>query len=160
MTKRTTALRAKAAPAKTETRKSPNVRRPSLSVVSNAHPKPSRLDVNVKALPFPKDDTVQVTLTLPADLWAKTAPLLSQRGLELSDFLRASLRTLPERKLVYGLQMALQLGKYKGEVLETIIRLDPTYIQWMIKNVERFAISEQAFDLLDELLTTKQEQYA
>lgn len=47
----------------------------------------------------------------------------------------------------------IQFGKWAGQTLRTVIERDPSYVQWALREVNNFYISEEAQQLLDEALS-------
>jgi hypothetical protein len=110
------------------------------------------IDKAVAKVAREKLDEKRVLVRVPRELYDEVMPLLNQRGLSLSDFVRASLRAIPVRMMVYSLSTPLQVGKYRGETLDTVIRMNPKYVQWMLNNTDIFKVDADGYALLTELL--------
>ena len=87
-------------------------------------------------------------LVLEPEIDAALRALAAERGMDLSTLVRLFLRNMAVKSNYYGLDTALRFGKYNGETVETIIRFDPSYIEWCLKNIEGMHLSEEALDLL------------
>ena len=48
----------------------------------------------------------------------------------------------------YDLDDLLTFGKYKNEIIEDIIDLDPKYIEWALKDVSWFGLTDEALEEL------------
>jgi hypothetical protein len=97
-----------------------------------------------------KNKTIQVTL--PTNILRKLEEQASRRELDVSDFIRIALRSMSRKSKFFAMGDTLTFGKYEDEVLDTVIQTDPTYIVWCIRNIEGFLVSEEAEDLLIEVL--------
>ena len=86
------------------------------------------------------------------DLYARLADFAASRGLSVETLARIALSGLLRAGRFYALDTPLAFGKYVGENMETVIRLDPGYVRWAIEHVDGLCISEPATRLLDELL--------
>lgn len=47
----------------------------------------------------------------------------------------------------------IEFGVYKGESIESVIRKDPHYIEWAMKNVKKFKLTKEEKKLLSENLS-------
>lgn len=78
----------------------------------------------------------QVTLTapiyLPASLIAEATEKLGEREIELETFVAIYLRMVLRSKTILDLEDIIPFGKYQGEIVEHIVRIDPSYVQWLI----------------------------
>lgn len=98
---------------------------------------------------------ITVDIILPQELLDKALPILEKRDLELSAFVAVHLQGLvtgAKANRPLALADEMPLGKYKGAVVEDIIRADPKYIAWLLGNAERFGMDTEATELLNELL--------
>jgi hypothetical protein len=62
---------------------------------------------------------------------------------------------------ILTLEDAMKFGKHIGETIEQIANDNPTYIEWMIENIENIAFSEDVIselDLSDEAIETNLEK--
>lgn len=57
--------------------------------------------------------------------------------------------------MMYRLEDPIRFGKYKPEglTIEQIIDNDPTYIEWLIDNVDHFNLDDEAFDYYEVQLS-------
>lgn len=90
----------------------------------------------------------QVTLELPVKLYEKASSILYARGTTLDDFVRLQLLRLTKNEKFYDVQDPMTFGKYRDELVGTIIRADPEYMVWCLQNVAGFGLTPQALDLL------------
>ena len=47
-----------------------------------------------------------------------------------------------------GLKCEVVFGKHKGKLLEDIISSDPSYIEWQLRENDKFVISQKASEIL------------
>ncbi len=74
-----------------------------------------------------------IAIYLPASLVAEAREKLeTEREIELEIFLAIYLRMICRTKTYLHLEDKLPFGKYVGEVVENICRIDPAYIAWLI----------------------------
>ena len=50
---------------------------------------------------------------------------------------------------MFNLNTRLNFGKYRDELLSTVIRKDPGYVEWCLENLDWFEISDGAERELD-----------
>lgn len=101
-----------------------------------------------------KPYVVEVSNLLPGVIEAFEKKLIDH-GSSPGAFLRMSIRSYISMRPIYDLQDELLIGKFKGTPLEDVIRIQPTYISWMLENVQGFRITGQACNLLAEILTAE-----
>jgi hypothetical protein len=77
--------------------------------------------------------------------------ILRERGTTIEAFLTFQLRGLTRKAKVYHLREQLTFGKYEGEFLEDIIRTEPGYITWCLRNLVNFVIDPIALELLSQM---------
>lgn len=99
----------------------------------------------------------ELVVHVPDELAAQVGSLLQARGVSVEEavaiYLRSLLRINRALK-VYDLGDKLLFGKYRGELLESVIRVDPRYMRFMVTVAERpLMISEAAGKLLEEAET-------
>lgn len=97
----------------------------------------------------------ELTVNLPTKLADDILSLLSDRGLELDEVVRLYLRsmvTTSKRGRALNVNDEFQFGKYKDEEVGVIIRAEPSYIQWCLKNLEHFNLDPDALVLLETML--------
>jgi hypothetical protein len=50
----------------------------------------------------------------------------------------------------YGLYNRMDFGQYEGEYVQDVIRLDPGYITWCLKNVKGFKLTRETEERYEE----------
>lgn len=100
-------------------------------------------------LSVPKDYSV----VLSESLYEKLTSFAASRGIDLESLIRVATTNVMRASRYYDLDTILVFGKYSGETLETIVRLDPKYVAWAMENITGLCISENAQTLLDHMLT-------
>jgi hypothetical protein len=50
--------------------------------------------------------------------------------------------------LLRGINNVLEFGKHKGETIKDIMRTDPNYIHWALRNIPTFKLNRNALLLL------------
>jgi len=91
------------------------------------------------------------SVSLPVAVFDEVSAFAKARGLPLHELVRIAVNSFTARSKLYGLKDKLRFGKYYNEALETIIRLDPNYIEWAMGKVEGFTITDKAQDLLNDI---------
>ena len=94
---------------------------------------------------------VTLRLELDRDIALRADALLTKRGTSIATFLRLKLQELllESPLTVYELDTQVQFGKYRGERLENIIRVDPGYVLYLRRTSKGFPLSEEALELLE-----------
>lgn len=100
------------------------------------------------------ENEIIVPIPMPVEMYRTLNKTLQLRQLKLGDFLRLSLRSMLSNNKIYGLNDKLRFGKYNGERMEYVIRAAPDYIQWAIRSIEGFGLTEPAQMLLDNIITS------
>lgn len=103
-----------------------------------------------------KPETDHVNVRLPTDLANRLHSFAEQRGLLLEDVVRVATSTMLRSNKFYMLDTRLQFGKYAGEMMETVVRLDPGYVRWAINKIEGIAVHDDVLKLLDHMLQETQ----
>ncbi len=49
------------------------------------------------------------------------------------------------RNRIYNIDVEFDFGKYKGKTVKELLNENPGYIDWVIRNVDGFALSREAF---------------
>lgn len=77
---------------------------------------------------------------------------LSVRGGDLGDYIEMHLRSLARQKIVLHLKDKMNFGKYYGEKVEDLVRMDPGYMAWALTS-ERgsTAFGSDVFRLMEDL---------
>jgi|ERR1700761_6394854 len=91
-------------------------------------------------------------LVLPAGIMGPWLQKLMQRNSTPEEFIRLAIRQFMNSAKVYKLHDTLCFGKYYGESLESVIKIDPSYIQWCCDSMSKFGMSQEAHDLLQQVL--------
>ncbi len=47
---------------------------------------------------------------------------------------------------IYNIDDSFDFGKYKGKTIEELLNENPGYVDWLIRNVGGFALSDEAFE--------------
>lgn len=91
---------------------------------------------------------------LPNDLVLTARQKLSERNIELETFLQIYLRMiLRASKGILGLQDEFGFGKYRGEKVEEIVKIDPSYVAWLITQDGRTKFEPEVLVLVNEMIT-------
>ena len=99
----------------------------------------------------PKKAETFVKVQLPFDLYAKLEAFADIRGLTVDDLIRVGSQALLRQGRYHDLSTPLSFGKFAGETVETVVRLDPGYMRWLISNTDKLVVSEAVTDLLDSI---------
>lgn len=91
-------------------------------------------------------------IPLSAELHGKLADFARSRGTDIETLVRVATATLLRAGRYYALDTVLAFGKYVGETMETVIRLDPGYVHWLQENTDKVCLAEEASLLLDHML--------
>jgi hypothetical protein len=89
---------------------------------------------------------------LPDEVGADMEKFCVERNVSISDLIRVSIRQVGRHPLRYELDTKLKFGKYNGETIETIIKIDPEYILWAASTIDGFKLSEKCGQLIEFLL--------
>lgn len=96
-------------------------------------------------------EDVEVTVKLPRAIHDELSAILEGRGTNLATFLTVTARAYLRTPSMFELHSALPYKKFSGSALEDVIRIEPSYVRWLLGNVRGFKMSEQAQKLLDEV---------
>ena len=80
-----------------------------------------------------KNRTTEVVIELDRELCARLHDKLSARGLKLEKYIEMTLRAFDRQKNILHLRDKINFGKYYGEVVEDVVRMDPGYISWCLQ---------------------------
>jgi len=100
-------------------------------------------------------DTAYITVPVPFEIHLQVTELLETRGVDIGQAINAFLVTLvanSQRRAAVGLADVMPIGKCKGIPLDTVIRLEPSYVMWLLDNVESFRLKPDASELLRDML--------
>jgi hypothetical protein len=98
----------------------------------------------------------ELLVRLPSAVVRSLKKSAEQRGIEVSDFIRLGLVGLSRKSKYMDIDTIFRFGKYSGETLGIVVKIDPSYVYWCMKNLEGFILSTEAEGLLLEI--THQEQ--
>ena len=93
--------------------------------------------------------TTTVVLELPTKLVEAATIILQGRGSDIEDYVRLKLKSLMRPTRHYDLYETYNFGKYKDEVVATVIRTDPEYVAWCLREVEGFGLTPEALGVLE-----------
>lgn len=93
----------------------------------------------------------EVTFQIPKTLLRKAEAILEARGSNLEAFIRLNLKSLVRCEKFYGLADVMNFGKFRGEVIEDIIRGEPRYVAWCLREVAGFVLTIEALSLLEDM---------
>lgn len=96
----------------------------------------------------------QFTIEIDDEIWPEVEKALGRRGMNFDRWLDTMLRSLinvTSKQQVLGLSDRLRFGKYYGVILEDVIRANPGYVMWCWDTIDGFSITEEAWDLLDDV---------
>lgn len=108
-----------------------------------------------KADPPTQSDTAYITVPVPLEVAQQVSEIMAARGLDIAQAINAFLLTLAttsRRRAPVGLADAMPIGKAKGVPVETMIRLEPSYVAWLVNNTETFHLRPDALDLLQQMI--------
>lgn len=91
---------------------------------------------------------VAVRIPVPIELYDKAFRILQARGTTIEDYTRLMLLKVRDNPL-FCLSDTMTFGQFKGESIDTIIRCDPRYVEWLLNVSEGFALTEEALNLLN-----------
>lgn len=104
-------------------------------------------DLSVKSTP----ETTVFSVELETEIAIDLHEMATKRGVSVSKFVEVMTRSFTAKTTVFGLRDIIKFGKYSGVITEELIRVDPSYCRWALGNTERFDLTEEAMDLLDEI---------
>lgn len=74
-----------------------------------------------------------------------------QRGVTVDALLGVALANIKASRRTLCLGDKMPFGKYLGQPVESVVRCDPRYVEWMARTVESVCLSERAVRLLKEM---------
>jgi hypothetical protein len=90
---------------------------------------------------------------LPATLVERaSAKLCEERDISIEDYISVFLRSIIRAKLILKLDDDLPFGKYVGEKVETICKIDPSYISWLISQDGKTKFAPEVLSLVNAML--------
>lgn len=102
------------------------------------------------------EDQPTGAIYLPRDLADKLRAFCELRGTTVADLVRISLTRMLRANKYHDLDTPLGFGKYAGERMEAIVRLDPGYVRWALDNIEGLVVGDGVIELLDSMLKLQQ----
>jgi len=99
---------------------------------------------------LPKD--VDVKVGLSRALYDRLKSFAGERGTNIETLIRVATSAMVRANRYYTMNTALTFGKYTGEAMETVIRLDPGYVQWCLEKRNGMAIDDECEELLERML--------
>lgn len=97
---------------------------------------------------------VYLKVEVPQKLALEVEQLLLTKGLSLDDTVRLYLRamvTSSERNKALGLDSEMPFGKYKGELIEVVLRAEPNYVSSLVSNGKSIKFQPEVLELLKEI---------
>ncbi len=93
-------------------------------------------------------------IMIPTTIVKKAREKLTQeRGIELETFVAIYLRMIVRAsKGILGLSDLFGFGKYTGEKVEDVIRIDPSYVLWLITQDGRTKFEPEVLILCNEMI--------
>lgn len=90
---------------------------------------------------------------LPKTLVDRAEERLGEREIELESYIAIHLRIMLKNKNVLNLTDIMPFGKYSGEIVEDVCRVDPDYMSWMIVQNGKTSFAPDVSALVDSLQT-------
>lgn len=87
---------------------------------------------------------------IPKRLFDQASARLSERELDLDDYICLTLRLMLKNKTVLRLADQMPFGKYAGETVETVCRADPAYVIWLINEKGKTRFDPEVHKLVDQ----------
>ena len=85
------------------------------------------------------------------DLFDRLHDFAASRGTDVETLIRVATTAMMRAGKYYMLDTKLGFGKYLGETMEAVIRLDPGYVKWAVEKIEGLTLSADALALLDRI---------
>jgi len=104
----------------------------------------------MKCIKGRNDKPVQVSLS--RELHDKLSEFAYSRGTDIETLVRVATSTLLRVGRYYALDTRIAFGKYIGETMETVVRVDPGYVRWCLEKIDGLCLSDDATALLDRML--------
>lgn len=100
----------------------------------------------------PKPTETKVSVDIDRELASKLLDFSIARGLTVQAVIRVATTTMMKANRFYDLDTRIAFGKYVGEPMETIIRLDPEYVRWAMENISGLGLTVACQNLLSDML--------
>lgn len=75
----------------------------------------------------------------------------ASRGVSPSTFISVGVRSMIKTDRRLGLDDHMPVGKYKGELIENIVRCDFGYTRWMLAHMETYHFHPEVEEFYDEM---------
>ena len=99
----------------------------------------------------PLSHTNACAVPIELGLYNQLSDFAAARGLTVQDLIRVGCLALLRQGRYHDLTTKLSFGKYAGETVETVVRLDPGYVQWLLANTDKLMVSDGVTALLDQM---------
>lgn len=93
----------------------------------------------------------EVVIPARDDVAVAFAKLCVDRGLAPQTLFEIMVRRFSLKEWLFGLQDRMPFGQYKGLLVEDIIRADARYIRWLCGESDKFELSYQAQQFMDDM---------
>ena len=113
--------------------------------------KASKRKREIKLAPWPAPTEVTVQFKVSAEVYDRAFKVLAKRGTDFDTYLRLMVMKCRDNPIL-ELSDAMQFGQFKGETIENIILCEPRYMEWLLRTKDDFALSQEAMDLLSEIM--------
>ena len=90
-------------------------------------------------------------IVIDPKLLKRANEILAERGTTMEQWLKLQLKSLIKHRRVYNIREKLTFGKYEGEIVEDVIRADPSYMSWCLRTIAGFALSFDGLELLSTM---------
>jgi antitoxin component of RelBE/YafQ-DinJ toxin-antitoxin module len=103
--------------------------------------------------------TAQLKVNVDTSLIERLEPILRERGLTLDKAVGLYLRGMVNSSATaraLRLKDTMPFGKYEGETVETILRVQPDYIQFIVA-LGKTRFDAEVFNLLEQLTAKKED---
>ncbi len=95
---------------------------------------------------------VPVVFNVTPELAERLVDLVARRGADMDAFGTLMIRSFTRAPTIYSLEDKLGFGKYHGERCEDVIRGDPSYIEWLLRQDSKtFKLGQDGLDLLETI---------
>lgn len=97
---------------------------------------------------------VKKVITVPNDLAEVLSEMSSLRGIDVEQLVIVHMTSVVnayKNSKIMRLTDTMPYGKYRGVLVEDVIRSDPRYTNWLASTSNIFVLDEEATELLKEL---------
>lgn len=95
----------------------------------------------------------QVTISIDADLYDAILPVLAARETNFSTVVGVYLKAFQNvtvKKTDLELRDKMPSGKYSGATVGDVVRTDPAYMLWLVRNDKMVSFADDVLDLLHD----------